>query len=612
MSLVAKASPPTSPRFVRDDDKWSAVLDRNSCADGVFFYSVDTTGVYCRPSCPARRPRRENVGFHDSADDAERAGFRPCQRCHPREAPAAERRAGIVTQACRLIEAADDPLDLDTLASAVGMSRFHFHRMFKAATGLTPKTYARAHRARRVREGLERGTAITQVMYEAGFSSSGRFYSASEQMLGMTPSSFRDRGAGEQIRYAIGSCSLGMILVAASRRGVCAVLLGESSESLASDLRDRFANATWVDGGPDFTEWMAKVVRFVDTPGVSLDLPLDIRGTAFQQRVWQTLQQIPLGSTVSYTAVAETLGEPRSVRAVAQACAANPLAVIVPCHRVVRKDGHPSGYRWGADRKRRLLVREQALTTPGPNGGIETTKIASGHGSTNRLDDFDWPRIETELDERGWAMIPELIPSDLCMVLRASYEDDSLFRKRISMAAHGYGRGEYKYMSDPLPESVSTLRSGLYTKLVGLANRWSDAMAQDHYPAEHADFLDRCHRAGQTKPTPLLLRYERGDYNRMHQDLYGEHVFPIQVAILLSRPGDEFSGGEFVLSEQRPRMQAKVDIVPLRCGDAVAFAVRERPTRGARGIVRLRMRHGVSPLTAGTRYTLGIIFHDAE
>ena len=344
--------------FATDEARWDAVVSRNAAADGVFYYSVRTTGVYCRPSCGSRRAHRENVEFHQDCAAAEAAGFRPCKRCRPNEAPLAERRAAVVAQACRLIESADELPSLDELAATAGMSRFHFHRLFRAATGLTPKAYANAHRSERMRNELKRGESVTAAIYDAGFNSIARFYATAAGALGMNPSEFRAGAPGASIRFAIGQCSLGAILVAASTKGVCAILLGDDPDALARDLQDRFPKAALVGGDAEFEQWVAKIVGFVEAPRVGLDLPLDVRGTAFQQRVWQALREIPAGSTASYSEIATRIGSPRAVRAVAQACAANALAVAIPCHRVVRNDQSLSGYRWGVERKRALLEKE--------------------------------------------------------------------------------------------------------------------------------------------------------------------------------------------------------------------------------------------------------------
>jgi AraC family transcriptional regulator of adaptative response/methylated-DNA-[protein]-cysteine methyltransferase len=346
--------------FSTDDERWDAVVRRDPSADGVFYYSVRTTGVYCRPSCAARLARRENVRFHRACEDAEQAGFRPCKRCRPNAPALAEQRTAAVAKACRLIEASDESLNLEALADAVGMSRFHFHRVFKSVTGLTPKAYAAADRAQKIRSQLAQRGTVTEAIYGAGFNSNGRFYATSAQVLGMSPTRFRSGGEGEAIRFAVGECSLGSILVAATEKGVCAILLDDDPEALVCDLQDRFPRAELIGGDERFEELVAKVVGLVDAPALGLDLPLDVRGTAFQQRVWQALREIPAGSTVSYAEIAARIGSPKAVRAVAQACASNAIAVAIPCHRVVRNDGALSGYRWGVERKRILLEREVA------------------------------------------------------------------------------------------------------------------------------------------------------------------------------------------------------------------------------------------------------------
>ena len=358
MGFVATGTEWAVSPFSSDEERWAAVARRDRSADGSFYYSVRTTGVYCRPSCAARLALRENVRFHSSCEEAERAGFRPCKRCRPNEAGLAERRAAVVASACRLIETSEEMPNLEALAESAGVSRFHFHRVFKSVTGLTPKAYAAAHRARRVREELPRSDTVTAAIYGAGFNSGGRFYATATETLGMTPTRFRSGGAGTSIRFAVGECSLGAILVAATDRGVCAILLGDEPDALVRDLEDGFPKAKLIGGDRGFEEWVAKVVGFVEAPALGLDLPLDVRGTAFQQRVWRALREIPAGSTASYSEIAERIGAPKAVRAVAQACASNAIAVAIPCHRVVRNDGALSGYRWGVERKRALLERE--------------------------------------------------------------------------------------------------------------------------------------------------------------------------------------------------------------------------------------------------------------
>jgi AraC family transcriptional regulator of adaptative response/methylated-DNA-[protein]-cysteine methyltransferase len=350
----------TKAAFATDEARWEAVQRRDRTADGAFYYSVRTTGVYCRPSCGARLPRRENVAFHQNPAAAEKAGFRACKRCRPTGAALAERQAAAVAKACRLIEGADELPSLEALAKTAGMSRFHFHRVFKQVTGVTPKAYAAAHRAKRVRAALGESNSVTAAIYNAGFNSSGRFYAASTDLLGMRPRDFRAGGNGAEIRFAVGQCSLGAILVAATHKGVCAITLGDDPDALVRGLQDRFPKARLIGGDADFETLVAKVVGFVEAPAQGLDLPLDLRGTAFQQRVWEALRKIPAGRTATYTEIAKCIGHPKAVRAVAAACADNPVAVAIPCHRVVRLDGNLAGYRWGIARKRALLDKEAA------------------------------------------------------------------------------------------------------------------------------------------------------------------------------------------------------------------------------------------------------------
>jgi AraC family transcriptional regulator, regulatory protein of adaptative response / methylated-DNA-[protein]-cysteine methyltransferase len=348
--------------FGNDESRWQAVVRRDPAADGAFYFSVRTTGVYCRPSCPSRRARRENVCFYSTSEQAKRAGYRPCKRCRPDDLSLAIRRQNAVARACRLIEKSPQAPSLDELAHAAGMSRFHFHRVFKMITGVTPKAYATGQRARRIRHELARGASVTEAIYSAGFHSDGRFYANSIGHLGMKPTAFRLGGAGQTLRFAVGKCSLGSILVAASAKGVCAILLGDDPNALVRDLQDRFPRANIVGADAAFDRWVAGAVALVEKPALGLDLPLDIRGTAFQLRVWKALRRIPPGSTASYTEVARRIGRPGAARAVARACAANPVAVAIPCHRVVRTDSTLSGYRWGVVRKVELLRREQGAS----------------------------------------------------------------------------------------------------------------------------------------------------------------------------------------------------------------------------------------------------------
>jgi AraC family transcriptional regulator of adaptative response/methylated-DNA-[protein]-cysteine methyltransferase len=339
------------------------VVAHDKTADGQFWYSVSTTGIYCRPSCPSRTANPKNVQFHDSLQSARGTGFRPCRRCNPDGPSLGAENAALVAKACRLIESSEEEPSLEAIAKAVGLSPGYFHRVFKAATGLTPKSYASAYRARKVREGLAAGTSVTEAIYDAGFNSSGRFYEKSTGMLGMTPTRYRAGGINEEIKFAVGQTSLGAILVASSKKGVAAILLGNDPDALVRDLQDRFPKARLIGADQDYEAMVARVVGFVEAPELGLDLPLDVRGTAFQQRVWRALQEIPVGATVSYAEIAQRIGFPKAVRAVAGACAANNLAVAIPCHRVIRNDGALSGYAWGVERKRALLDREAGQGT---------------------------------------------------------------------------------------------------------------------------------------------------------------------------------------------------------------------------------------------------------
>lgn len=348
----------STPLNTQDDPRWAAVVARDPRADGQFVYAVKTTGIYCRPSSLARLPKPQNVEFFDTAEEAEAAGYRPSKRASKDQSDVAAQHAATVAAACRQIESAETLPALNELAEAAGLSAFHFHRVFKAATGLTPKGYAAAHRSRRVRQRLADGDSVTDALYDAGFNSNSRFYESADQLLGMKPGDFRAAGQNNDIRFAVGQCSLGAILVAQSDRGICAILLGDDPHQLVCDLQDQFRRANLIGADAEFEQLIAHVVGFIEAPAIGLDLPLDVRGTAFQERVWQALREIPVGSTASYADIAQRIGSPKAVRAVAQACGANSLAVAIPCHRVVRSDGNLSGYRWGVERKRELLSRE--------------------------------------------------------------------------------------------------------------------------------------------------------------------------------------------------------------------------------------------------------------
>ncbi len=360
MPMTETRQTEASRAFPRDEERWQAIKRRDAAFDGKFVFAVSTTGVFCRPSCASRPAKRENVSFFPTVTEAEKAGYRACKRCRPDKLGAPDPQVEAVKRACERIKQAEDSPKLAALAASAGLSPYHFHRVFKAITGVTPKAYAAETRAHRAADKLRTAETVTEAIYDAGFNSSSRFYQNTDARLGMTPGAVRRGGAGAVIRFAVGEASLGAVLVAATDKGVCAILLGDDPETLVRDLQDRFPRADLKGGDVEFERMVAEVVGLVEAPGQRLDLPLDIRGTAFQQKVWAALSAIPAGKTATYTEIARAIGQPKAVRAVAQACAANPLAIAIPCHRVVRADGDLSGYRWGVERKRKLIDREAA------------------------------------------------------------------------------------------------------------------------------------------------------------------------------------------------------------------------------------------------------------
>lgn len=339
--------------------RWHAVSQRDPAANGTFVYAVKTTGIYCRPTCGSRLALRKHVEFFTTPQDAEHAGYRACKRCRANDVVTENPHTKAIAAACALITTADSAPESEALAAKVGMSLSHFHRVFKSLTGLTPKAYAIAQRSQRVRNVLSRGDSITTAIYKSGFNSNGRFYASSTKSLGMKPATFRASGEGATIRFAVSKCTLGSLIVGATELGICFIALGDEPGPLIHDLRQRFSKAKFVESDHAFEKLVSKVVAFVEQPSAGLQLPLDIRGTAFQHRVWQKLSEIPCGQTQSYSQIARKLGKPKAIRAVAQACAANSLAVVIPCHRVVRTDGKLAGYRWGIKRKAALLERER-------------------------------------------------------------------------------------------------------------------------------------------------------------------------------------------------------------------------------------------------------------
>jgi AraC family transcriptional regulator, regulatory protein of adaptative response / methylated-DNA-[protein]-cysteine methyltransferase len=344
--------------FVSEKERWRAVEKKDPRAEGRFFYAVKSTGVYCRPNCAAKLAKRENVIFFETPEEAESAGFRACKRCRPKGDSQAEREAELVLRACELMRESEKNLSLDELAQAVGLSSFHFQRMFKRVSGVTPREYAMQLRDERAREALRRNGSVTGAIYEAGYNASSRFYERSGKMLGMRPKQFGEGGVGQVIRYSIVESALGLVLIAGTECGICLVHFGETEEALENSLRKSFSRARIVKGDSEFKRWVKMVVQSIKEGESAKSLPIDLRGTVFQQRVWKELREIPQGTTTTYSKLAEKLGTPRAVRAVARACATNDVAVLVPCHRVVRSDGALAGYRWGIDRKRRLLASE--------------------------------------------------------------------------------------------------------------------------------------------------------------------------------------------------------------------------------------------------------------
>jgi AraC family transcriptional regulator, regulatory protein of adaptative response / methylated-DNA-[protein]-cysteine methyltransferase len=341
------------------DIRWKILLERSQQTEQPFYYGVITTGVYCLPHCSSRLPRRENIRFFDTIDEASHAGFRPCKRCRPDLTEQIDSTQAAVLQACDILDNAEETLSLAELAGTVGLSPFYFQRQFKRIVGVTPKQYAMEKRKQRIQANLQAGEPVTNALYDAGYSSSAPFYNQARQTLGMTPSTYKNGGSGARIHYAIHETRLGWLLVAVTAAGVCAIEFGDSQPQLEASLHTRFPQAEIIPGGSEFDGWVQRILAFLDRPSQALDLPVDVRGTAFQHQVWQALRQIPLGETISYTELARRVGRPKAVRAVARACAVNQVAVVIPCHRVVGASGSLTGYRWGIERKRWLIERER-------------------------------------------------------------------------------------------------------------------------------------------------------------------------------------------------------------------------------------------------------------
>ncbi|MGH7719150.1 MAG: bifunctional DNA-binding transcriptional regulator/O6-methylguanine-DNA methyltransferase Ada [Gemmatimonadaceae bacterium] len=361
VAMLRESAATTTPEraVVEPDEAWRAVLARDARLDGQFVYAVATTGVYCRPTCPSRRPKRSNVSFHPSAHAAELAGFRACRRCRPRAASAPGVQA--VEEARALIDRSlDEGVTLTALARQVNLSPFHLQRTFKKFTGLSPREYLAARRAERLKGRLRLGESVSRATYEAGYGSSSRVYETANDTLGMTPATYRRGGRGAHIRYTVVKSSLGLLLVGGTERGICAVMLGESEQGLEQSLAAEYPHATRERDGGGMEEWVRAILDHLEGrgAGAAAAVPLDVQGTVFQLRVWKALREIPPGATRSYSEVAASIGAPTAARAVARACAGNRAAVLIPCHRVVREDGALGGYRWGVERKKRLLESE--------------------------------------------------------------------------------------------------------------------------------------------------------------------------------------------------------------------------------------------------------------
>nr|WP_189421181.1 bifunctional DNA-binding transcriptional regulator/O6-methylguanine-DNA methyltransferase Ada [Cellvibrio zantedeschiae] len=341
------------------DSRWAAVMARDNQADGSFVYAVKTTGIFCLPSCPSRHAKFQNVLFFSNNKEAIEAGFRPCQRCKPDQQSFHKQQQQMIVDLCRFIVSGELEPSLADLSERAGLSPYHLHKLFKRITGVTPKAYARVNRIARMRKSLTPNTRVTDALFTAGYNSNSSFYAESKQLLGMNPKQYKAGGLATEIYFALGECSLGSVLVAQSERGICAIALGDDPDVLLQELQTQFAHARLIGGDKNYEATVAQVIGFIEQPRANFDLPLDIRGTVFQQKVWQALQKIAPGQTLSYSELAMLIGSPKASRAVASACAANVLAVAIPCHRIVRNNGDLSGYRWGVERKRKLLELER-------------------------------------------------------------------------------------------------------------------------------------------------------------------------------------------------------------------------------------------------------------
>ncbi len=361
MNLAIKSQP---TQLQQDQEQlWAAVLEKDASFDGKFVFAVRSTGIYCRPSCPSRRPRRDRVTFFPLPESAEEAGFRGCLRCHPKQVPAVDPQIEMVQEACRLIEQnEDETTTLDALSRQLGLSSFHLQRTFKSIMGITPRQYAESCRTNRFKSSVRNGESVTAAMYDAGYGSSSRLYERAAAELGMTPATYSRAGRETKINYTIVESAFGYLLVAATDKGVCMVRLGDTAAALESDLQKEFAAAKIGRNNKELEKAVTQILDHLAGKQPRLDLPLDIQATAFQRQVWEALRSIPYGATRSYSEIAKEIGQPKAVRAVARACATNPVALVIPCHRVIREDRSLGGYRWGLERKKKLLEKEGAAS----------------------------------------------------------------------------------------------------------------------------------------------------------------------------------------------------------------------------------------------------------
>jgi AraC family transcriptional regulator of adaptative response/methylated-DNA-[protein]-cysteine methyltransferase len=344
--------------YLTDQARWNAVVRRDRRANKAFVYGVLTTSIYCRPACSSRLPKYDNVRFFNTCKEAEQAGFRPCKRCCPKSDETFDTHFASIVNACQLIENSEEPLPLKELGKRVGLSPFHFQRLFKKVIGITPKQYTMEKRLKRVCSELRKDSSVTDAIYGAGFASSSRFYEKAGSMLGMKPTEYKKGGAGIRIRFAVARAYLGWVLIGATLKGICSIDLGDNPEILKKRLRNRFPKAEILDNDDIFQTWVKQILAHIEKPNLPLNLPLDIQGTAFQRLIWMALREIPPGSVSSYAEIAAKIGKPKAARAVARACASNQIALVIPCHRAVRRDGRLGGYRWDIERKRAVLERE--------------------------------------------------------------------------------------------------------------------------------------------------------------------------------------------------------------------------------------------------------------